>query len=130
MKHDISIISKALSDMNRLRIFLALGAYDELCACQIIDLLKISGPSVSRHLSLLLDADLVKNRKVGRWIFFSLHRDNPASEAWLTFLRSQTRDISIFLEDQEYLKRTKAQDVLKKCCEVRRKNDASSHSQD
>lgn len=127
MKHDFLAIVKALSDMNRLRVFLVLGAYDELCACQIIDLLKISGPSVSRHLSILIDAGLIRSRKVGRWIFFRLHRENLSSEDWLAFLQNQTRGMSVFMEDQEYLKRTKVQDVLKKCCEVRRKKDASNH---
>jgi DNA-binding transcriptional ArsR family regulator len=115
MKNKLLLTIKALSDMNRLRIFFALGAYEELCACQIIAMLKLSGASVSRHLSILVDADLVQNRKAGRWIFFRLNRENPMLESWLTFLKTQTKTMAIFSEDLEYLQISKAQDVLETC---------------
>ena len=41
---------KALSDTNRLRTVLALHRYEELCACQITELLQVTGETVSRHL--------------------------------------------------------------------------------
>lgn len=67
---------KALSDMNRLRIVAALGRYDELCACQITELLQVTGATASRHLSVLQHAGLLKSRKEGRWVYFKL--SNPA----------------------------------------------------
>ncbi len=73
MKTTLKIL-KAISDQNRLRIVASLLNVDELCACQITELLQISGAAVSRHLSLLTDAGILTSRKNGRWIYFSLTR--------------------------------------------------------
>ena len=72
------LVFKALSDRNRLRIFNALLHYDELCACQITELLQVAGATASRHLSLLVTSGILKSRKVGRWVHFSLN--NPDGE--------------------------------------------------
>lgn len=56
-------IMKALSDANRLRIVSALMAFDELCACQITELLQVSGATVSRHLALLVNAEVLESRR-------------------------------------------------------------------
>lgn len=123
MKQDILSIIKALSDMNRLRVFIALGGRDELCACQIIKMLKISGASVSRHLKVLNEASLIRNRKVGRWIFFRLNRDNALSVSFLDFLQSQVKGMTVFTQDQEFLLSSQAQEVITTCCRVRSKNE-------
>lgn len=65
-------ILKALSDMNRLRIVAALGRHEELCACQITELLQVTGATASRHLSVLQHAGLLESRKEGRWIYYRL----------------------------------------------------------
>ncbi len=77
---------KALADKNRLRIFLALSRYDELCACQITELLQVTGATASRHLGILVSAGLLKSRKESRWVYFSLDdrcRDMDAILGWL-----------------------------------------------
>lgn len=65
-------IFKALSDKNRMRIVAALSRYDELCACQITELLQVTGATASRHLSVLQHAGLVASRKDGRWMYYRL----------------------------------------------------------
>jgi len=60
---------KALSDENRLRALLALRK-QELCQCQVVELLQLAPSTVSKHLSILKQAGLVESRKVGRWIHF------------------------------------------------------------
>lgn len=67
---------KALADKNRLRIFNALAHHGELCACQITELLSVTGATVSRHLGLMVRAGLLKSRKDGRWVLFRLD-DSP-----------------------------------------------------
>ena len=76
---------KALSDMNRLRIVTALGHYEELCACQITELLQVTGATVSRHLGILQHAGVLKSRKEGRWIYYRLAppADADALFQWL-----------------------------------------------
>ncbi|MBU1341661.1 MAG: metalloregulator ArsR/SmtB family transcription factor [Proteobacteria bacterium] len=73
---NLLLILKALSDKNRLRTFCALLSYEELCACQITELLQVAGATASRHLSLMVSAGILKNRKHGRWIYFRLNTDD------------------------------------------------------
>jgi len=78
-------ILKALSDLNRLRIVAALRRHDELCACQITQLLQVTGATVSRHLSVLQHAGLLDSRKEGRWVYYRLAPPTDIAEVlqWL-----------------------------------------------
>ena len=67
-------ILKAVSDKNRMRVVAALGQYDELCACQVTELLQVSGATASRHLGVLQQAGLLDSRKEGRWVYFKLRK--------------------------------------------------------
>jgi DNA-binding transcriptional ArsR family regulator len=71
-------ITKTLSDENRIRILMALHANDELCVCNINELLELAPSTVSKHLFLLKNARLVKSRKDGRWMYYRLNRDQYA----------------------------------------------------
>lgn len=70
-------ITKALSDPSRVRMLCALRG-GELCVCQLIALLDLAPSTVSKHLSILSQADLVESRKQGRWVHYRLPR-KPAS---------------------------------------------------
>lgn len=69
-------ITKALSDIQRLRILLMLQT-GELCVCQIIAVLGLAPSTVSKHLSILSAANLADSRKEGRWAYYRL----PQGEA-------------------------------------------------
>ena len=64
-------IFKALSDETRLRI-LSLLKEGELCVCDIAETLKMTQPNISFHLGMLREAGLIKDKKNGRWIHYSL----------------------------------------------------------
>lgn len=64
-------VMKALSDPGRLKVLKMLEAR-EMCACEIISLLGLAQPTVSRHLKVLADAGLVTGRKVGSWVHYRL----------------------------------------------------------
>lgn len=64
-------LTKALADENRVRTLLALRQ-GELCVCQITELFGLAPSTVSKHLSILLQAGLVESRKDGRWIYYKL----------------------------------------------------------
>ena len=68
---DFVAVTKALSDRNRIRALLALRR-GELCVCQIIALLGLAPSTVSKHMSILKQAGLVKSRKEERWMHYSL----------------------------------------------------------
>ncbi len=68
---DILDITKALADGSRLRILMMLRR-QELCVCQIVEVLQLANSTVSKHLSLLHSARLIENRKSGRWVYYRL----------------------------------------------------------
>lgn len=65
-------IFKALSDETRLRV-IKLLEQGELCVCDITAALDMVQPKVSFHLSALKEAGLIKDRKQGKWIHYSLN---------------------------------------------------------
>lgn len=72
-------IAQALSDENRLRLLLALQGR-ELCVCQMVELLGLAPSTVSKHLSILKAAGLIRSRKDQRWVFYSpVESDAPAA---------------------------------------------------
>lgn len=70
-------ITKALADGNRLRVVMALTVHDELCVCQITAMLDLAMATVSRHISILQKAGLVKSRKDSRWVYYRLSTEFP-----------------------------------------------------
>jgi ArsR family transcriptional regulator, arsenate/arsenite/antimonite-responsive transcriptional repressor len=84
MMLDTLLVAKALADTGRLRVLSVLLVRDELCVCQITALLGLATATVSRHMSVLHAAGLVRSRKQGRWVYYSLSATVPASlRAWL-----------------------------------------------
>jgi len=62
---------KALADETRLRI-LRLLEVREMCVCEVMVALDLTQPTASHHLGLLENAGLVKDRKEGKWVFYSI----------------------------------------------------------
>ena len=65
------IAFRALSDPTRLRI-LSLLREGELCVCDLVNILDLPQPTVSRHLAYLRKTGLVSARKDGLWQHYSL----------------------------------------------------------
>ena len=64
-------VFKALSDPNRLNIIEMLQN-GELCACELLEDLQISQPTLSHHMKILCRADIVNCRREGKWMHYSL----------------------------------------------------------
>lgn len=64
-------IFKAIGDENRLRI-LSLLRSGERCACKLLEDMHISQSTLSHHMKLLCDAELVYGRKEGKWVYYSI----------------------------------------------------------
>jgi ArsR family transcriptional regulator len=87
-------IAKALADANRMRVVAALMARDELCVCQIVEMLRLATATVSRHMSILQNARLVQNRKDGKWVYYRLAESFPGPlRTWLIDSLSNSREI-------------------------------------
>jgi DNA-binding transcriptional ArsR family regulator len=80
-KHTLSPLvrmHKALAHPGRLRI-LAMLRRGPLCVCQMTAVLKLAPSTVSAHLSELRRADLVTERKEGKWVEYRLADDGGAA---------------------------------------------------
>lgn len=88
---------KALSDSMRLRIVSVLIKADrELCVCEIMDSLNENQYNISRNLKILQNANLIEERKQGKWMLYSLVK--PESQFY-SFLHQAIRSIP-----EEFLK--------------------------
>ncbi len=103
---------KAVSDLTRARIIMALVKNDELCVCRITEMLDLAPSTVSKHISILKHAGLVKSRKDGKWIYFSLTKDSnkPACCSLIKILADNLKDNSTIISDEEKLTQ------ILKCC--------------
>lgn len=68
---ETSKILKALSDPKRLRIVDMLSC-GELCACQILEAFHVTQPTLSHDMKLLVESGIVKDRREGKNIYYSL----------------------------------------------------------
>lgn len=65
-------IFKAFCDANRLKI-LGLLQSGEKCACKLLEELNIGQPTLSHHMKILCDAEIVVGRKEGKWTYYSFN---------------------------------------------------------
>jgi len=72
----VSRLFSALSDPTRLKILHALTITEELCVCDLAALAELSVSAVSHQLRLLRDRDLVRARRDGRMVYYSLADDH------------------------------------------------------
>ena len=68
----VDVMFRAFSDRTRLRILHLLRAGGETCVCDLVDVLGVPQPKVSRHLAYLRKAGLVAARKDGLWSYYTL----------------------------------------------------------
>ncbi|MGQ9572091.1 MAG: ArsR/SmtB family transcription factor [Dehalococcoidia bacterium] len=87
---ELMVVLKALADETRLRIFVLLTK-QEMCVCEIEDVLSLSQSLVSNHLAVLRRAGLVKARRDtedARWIFYRVDAEAVAAlrQKWSALL--------------------------------------------
>jgi len=93
-------IHKALSDPHRLRI-LKMLEMRSLCVCEITAVLNLATSTVSKHLAILREANLIVDFKEGKWVNYRLNQNRYPSYAqeilkllqhWLPSDETITRD--------------------------------------
>jgi ArsR family transcriptional regulator len=69
---DLAAAFKVLADPARLRLLSMIASTDaeEACACDLVEPLGKSQPTVSHHLSVLTEAGLLTREKRGRWAWY------------------------------------------------------------
>ncbi len=71
----LAAVFKALGDPTRVRIIQALLA-EELCVCDLADVLGMTQSSVSHQLRVLRNLHIVRNRRDGKEVFYRLDDDH------------------------------------------------------
>src|SRR5580692_13166083 len=85
---------KAVADPYRLTMLATLAAAtDEVCVCDFTDALPLNQPTVSHHLRILREADLVTCERRGTWVYYRLAADarDRLAEALATAFRKKVQ---------------------------------------
>lgn len=73
--YDLAELFKIFGDTTRIKILCALFE-SEMCVCDIAELLNMTQSAISHQLRVLKSSKLVKNRKEGKVVFYSLADDH------------------------------------------------------
>jgi ArsR family transcriptional regulator, arsenate/arsenite/antimonite-responsive transcriptional repressor len=67
-------VFKALADPSRLRLISLVAAHEdaEACVCELTDPVGLSQPTVSHHLRILVNADILTREQRGKWAYYRL----------------------------------------------------------
>lgn len=87
-------VMKALTDPNRIRIMKMLEL-KEMCVCEIGAVLAIPQPTVSSHLKILENAELIASRKDGLWVNYRL-AEAPGSR----YAQDMQRQLATWLDKE------------------------------
>ena len=68
---DVDALFRGFADPTRIRILNLLVA-GEMCVCDLVELLDLPQPAVSRHLAYLRDSGLVENRRTSNYAYYRL----------------------------------------------------------
>lgn len=75
--YDVAELFKVLGDQTRVKILFTL-IKDEMCVCDIADLLEMSQSAISHQLRVLKQARLVKYRREGKTVYYSVSDEHVA----------------------------------------------------
>ena len=90
---DLDVLFKAFADPTRLRV-LSLLAAGELCVCDIVDILGLPQPTISRHLAALRNAGLVDVTREWKFAHYRLAApSDPVHRNLINCVRSCFRGI-------------------------------------
>jgi ArsR family transcriptional regulator len=97
-KRDFLNTLKVLGDSTRLDIVLFLAS-EEKCVCEIFKHLHLPQNLISHHLKVLKDNEILINHKEGKWVHYSINKEN--------FDKIQ-RNLSKFFETKKYYQNVKS----------------------
>ncbi|GAA4717801.1 MULTISPECIES: ArsR/SmtB family transcription factor [Brevibacillus] len=80
---------KVLADETRMKIAFALCQEDELCVCDVANIIGSSMATASHHLRMLKELGLAKYRKEGKLVFYSLEDEHVRQLVQIASTHSQ-----------------------------------------
>ena len=100
MTMNIEKIFKALGDRSRLRIINMLSE-KAMCVCEITEVLELSQSTVSGHLRVLKEAELVEDEKDGLWVEYHLCKDKKFNSDILDLILEALKSDKKMEEDRK-----------------------------
>ena len=89
---NIALVFKAFCDENRIKILNILSS-GEKCGCKLLEALSVTQPTLSHHMKILCDSGVVKVRKEGKWMHYSLSQEGlRVAEDYLGTLRNTGKE--------------------------------------
>lgn len=112
----IAELCKALGEETRLRLaHLFLQTDQDICVCEMVDTLKLPQYQISKHLTILKNAGLLRASRKGTWVYYSLNRETSAFWRDLSRVLRRHLDHPPFTHDAAELKRRLALRENGKC---------------
>ncbi|KAA3620232.1 MAG: ArsR family transcriptional regulator [Calditrichaeota bacterium] len=87
----------AAGNEKRLKILYLLHAHHEMCVCDIAEILELTDSAASQHLRKLKDRNLVKSRRKGQTIYYSLVSNVFTTNLVDMFEQDETREQHAFV---------------------------------
>ncbi|KIX91637.1 ArsR family transcriptional regulator [Staphylococcus microti] len=72
----VSLMFKSIADINRAKITYLLCVHDELCVCDLAEILQLTVANTSHHLRLLYKNGVVTYRKEGKRAFYRIYDEH------------------------------------------------------
>jgi ArsR family transcriptional regulator len=72
--HPVLRLAKALADESRYKLLCLIAERDEISCAELIERLPLAQPTISHHVKILLDADLIAVRREGQRAYFRFNR--------------------------------------------------------
>jgi ArsR family transcriptional regulator, arsenate/arsenite/antimonite-responsive transcriptional repressor len=69
---DLAVVFAAMADPVRLRLLSLVADAGEVCACNLLEPLGKSQPTISHHTKVLAEAGLIRGEKRGRWVWWQI----------------------------------------------------------
>lgn len=104
VEKEIYKVFKALGEPTRLKIIKILSVQG-LCVCELSETLDMLQPRVSQHLKILKEASLIREKKEGYWVCYSLDKEkmDDVWDSFKDFLAADLRELEGYDEEYERL---------------------------
>ena len=112
--NELTLIFKALSDKNRLRILKMLEV-KPLCVCEIKEVLGLATSTTSKHLSILKDAKFIFEQKENKWVNYHLNKatQQKFTREILLLLKKWLKNDNTIAKDNEKVKKVNRLEICK-----------------
>jgi len=90
----------AAGNLQRLKVLYLLHAHKEMCVCDLAEVLQLTDSAVSQHLRKLKDKNVVKTRRNGQTIYYSLVQNVFTANLEDVFALDETREQHAFVLEE------------------------------